>query len=66
AFGIFKFNLEGRACVGNRAVPQEPIDAACFRIFQCQVVEKGDYSPFSRLLTFENELISAMSAAGRP
>ena len=43
AFWMFEPNLDGRAFVGNRAVPQEPMNAARLRILKGQIIEQCDH-----------------------
>ena len=43
AFWMFEPNLDGRASLRIRAVPQEPMNAACLRILKGQIIEQGDH-----------------------
>ena len=42
AFGVFKLDLEWGAFMGNRALSQQPVNAARFRILESEIIEKRD------------------------
>ena len=41
-FGVFKLDLEWNVFMGNRALSQQPVNAARFRILEGEIIEKGD------------------------
>jgi len=41
-FGVFKLDLEWDVFMGNRALSQQPVNAARFRILESEIIEQGD------------------------
>jgi hypothetical protein len=41
-FGVFKLDLEWDVFMGNRALSQQPVNAARFRILESEIIEKRD------------------------